>query len=449
AVEGDHTASPPRLIHNEQPLLILTQWIPELTSQDLQIFLSEWLKKICSASLQSRTTCVRAGMVGYLLDALSAAQQNLDRKCTENLVDLLQVLGGLSIRPGELRQLLRLLRTEHGTGCHEYTVQVVRALSGMARKEGPERALQYFDLMPSMTGIMVPTIQKWPGGGFAFHAWLCLLAEEAKDAPEETGRLKRKQLYSFFTASGTGFEAFFTTEGMLVVAVCTKKEYMTVALPEIPFNDAAWHCVDVVHIVGRRLFSQNLVNIFVDGQLYKVAQLRFPSVSEAFTSCFIGSAGHRTTTTSTIYSPPSHSPDLEFPTHPFLNRSQSFPASLASHTWTPIPPRESMVSTMIAGTQDTEWGMPTSLEGHLGSVAIFYEALQPAQVKALFLAGPNIASPFKPEGDFGELSSKLLLYYTPQACKSNICLNLSPNHNLEGRLTGHQVVNWDVKVGPS
>ncbi|ETE68362.1 Neurobeachin-like protein 2, partial [Ophiophagus hannah] len=414
AVEGDHTASPPRLIHNEQPLLILTQWIPELTSRDLQIFLSEWLKKICNASLQSLTTCVRAGMVGYLLDALSAAQQNLDSKCTENLVDLLQALGGLS-KAGPLNAVNDFgLRTENGTGCHPYTVQVVRALSGMAHKEGPKRALQYFDLMPSMAGIMVPTIQKWPGVGFAFHAWLCLLSEETKDAPEETGRLKRKQLYSFFTASGTGFEAFFTTEGMLVVAVCTKKEYMTVALPEILFNDAAWHCVDVVHIVGRRLFSQNLVNIFVDGELQKEAQLRFPSLGE-------------------------------FQSHPFLNRSQSFPASLASHTWTPIPPRESMVSTMIAGTQDTEWGMPTSLEGHLGSVAIFYEVLQPAQVKALFLAGPNIASPFKPEGDFGELSSKLLLYYTPQACKSNICLDLSPNHNLDGRLTGHQVVNWDVK----
>lgn len=45
---------------------------------------------------------------------------------------------------------------------------------------------------------------------------------------------------SFFTASGTGFEAFFTTEEVLVVAVCTKKEYMTVSLPEHPFNDCAW-----------------------------------------------------------------------------------------------------------------------------------------------------------------------------------------------------------------
>ncbi|XP_053116915.1 neurobeachin-like protein 2 isoform X2 [Hemicordylus capensis] len=445
AVEGDHSSFPTRLIHNEQPLLILIMWIPELKSRDLQVFLSDWLKKICDSSLQSRTTCVKAGMVSCLLDALCSTEQELDGKCSENLLYLLQVLGSLSIRPGELRQLVHLLRTDQCKGAHPYTTQVIRALSGMARKDGPERALQYFDLTPSMAGIMVPAIQKWPGSGFAFHAWVCLV-EEAKDPPEEVTKLKRKQLYSFFTASGTGFEAFFTADGMLVVAVCTKKEYMTVTLPEVRFNDAAWHCVDIVHITGRRPFGQNLVNIYMDGQHQKVAQLRFPSFGESFTSCCIGSAGHRTTTT--IYPSPSHSPELGFPSHPSLSRSQSFPASLAPHAWTPIPsqlPREGLVSITVAGSQDTEWGMPTSLEGHLGSVAIFFEALQQAQVKALFSSGPNVISPFKPEGDFQELSSKLLLYYTPQACKNYVCLDLSPYHFFDGRLTGHKVVNWDIK----
>uniref|UniRef100_A0ACB8FWE4 Uncharacterized protein n=1 Tax=Sphaerodactylus townsendi TaxID=933632 RepID=A0ACB8FWE4_9SAUR len=447
AVEGDHASCPTRPIHNEQPLLILVTWLPELKSQDLQIFLSDWLKKICDSSLQSRTTCVKAGMVSCLLDALCAAEHELDGKCAENLIRLLQVLGSLSIRPGEFKQLLKLLRTDPGKGAHPYTTQVIRALSGMARKDSPERALQYFDLTPSMAGIMVPAIQKWPGSGFAFHAWVCLV-EEVKESPEEVAKLKRKQLYSFFTASGTGFEAFFTADGMLVVAVCTKKEYMTVALPEFPFNDSAWHCVDIVHITGRRPFGQNLVNVYVDGQLKKMAQLRFPSLGESFSSCCIGSAGHRTTTTSTTLPSPCHSPDLTFPAHPPLSRSQSFPASLAPHAWMPIPSqvtREGVVSTTLAGSQDTEWGMPTSLEGHLGSISIFCEALQPAQVKALYSLGPNVTSPFKPEGDFLELSSKLLLYYTPQACKSNICLDLSPNHFFDGRLTGHKVVNWDVK----
>lgn len=34
----------------------------------------------------------------------------------------------------------------------------------------------------------------------------------------------------------------------------------------------------------------------------------------------------------------------------------------------------------------------------------------------------------------------------PQACKNNICLDLSPGHGLDGRLTGHRVETWDVKV---
>lgn len=39
-------------------------------------------------------------------------------------------------------------------------------------------------------------------------------------------------------------EAFFTIEGVLVVAVCTKKEYMAVALPEYPLADSCWVSVD-------------------------------------------------------------------------------------------------------------------------------------------------------------------------------------------------------------
>ncbi|NWU85809.1 NBEL2 protein, partial [Onychorhynchus coronatus] len=444
AVEGDHSSLPVRPIRNEQPLLILLAWLPALECWDLQVFLSGWLRRLCEASLPSRLTCVKAGMVGSLLAALGT-EPALPTACSQNLLELLRALGSLSIRPGELRQLLRLLRHERGRGPHPYVCPVIRALSGMARAEGPPRALQSFDLSPGMAGIMVPTIQKWPGGAFAFHAWVCLSEEE----PEPPARPKRRQLYSFFTAGGTGFEAFFTAGGVLVVAVCTKKDYMTVALAEFAFNDSAWHCVDIVHVAGRRPFGQNVVSVYADGHLRKTAQLRFPSLHESFTSCCIGSAGHRTTTTAattTSHPPASHGPELVFPSHPVLGRSQSVPATLGPHSWTPTQlPTEGVVATTAAGSQDMEWGSPTSLEGHLGSVAIFCEALQQAQVKALFCAGPNVTSPFALEGDLVELSSKLVLYYTPQACRNNICLDLSPSHGLDGRLTGHKVVNWDIK----
>lgn len=111
-----------------------------------------------------------------------------------------------------------------------------------------------------------------------------------------------------------------------------------------------------------------------------------------FTSCCIGSAGHRTTTTTTSPNLPttSHSnpssPEFNFPIHaPSLIRSQSFPASFAGGRWNSVG--DSSVHTIPAGLQDSEWGTPTSLDGLLGTVFICHKPLQPAQVKALHAAG--------------------------------------------------------------
>ena len=45
---------------------------------------------------------------------------------------------------------------------------------------------------------------------------------------------------SFYTEQGTGVEAFFTVGCQLVVAVATKKTYLTVALNEFPLVDNKW-----------------------------------------------------------------------------------------------------------------------------------------------------------------------------------------------------------------
>ncbi|ELK10176.1 Neurobeachin-like protein 2 [Pteropus alecto] len=368
----------------------------------------------------------------------------------EQLLALLQALGRVSLKPSELRRLLRpppgLDSGGAEAGNARHAGAVIRALSGMARHQGPARALRYFDLTPSMAGIMVPPVQRWPGTGFTFHAWLCLHPVAAVPAPAPSRPLQRKQLYSFFTSSGSGFEAFFTAAGTLVVAVCTRKEYLTMSLPEVSFADSAWHCVAIVHVPGRRLFSQNLVHVYKDGYLVKTAPLRCPSLSEPFSSCCIGSAGHRTTTTTTGLPAPPVPTALAY-THPSLIRSQSVPAT-AGLGWgsglvAPLP--EGSISSTLAGTQDTRWGSPTSLEGELGAVAIFHEALQLPALQVLCALGPNETAPFKPEGELHELGTKLLLHYSPQACKNNICLDLSPGHGLDGRLTGYRVETWDVK----
>lgn len=438
AVEGDHMAVGILGISNVQPLLLLIQWLPELESHDLQIFISNWLRRICCINRQSRATCVNADMVIRIIETLNH-HSALHCTCAENLIALLGSLGSQSMGSEELLQLIRLLRTEEPKQAHPYVIPVVRAILAMARKQGMASALQYFNLCHSMAGIAVPSIQKWPGSAFSFNAWLCLDQDQVDPSTaSKTG--KRKQLYSFFTGSGMGFEAFITCSGVLVVAVCTKREYATVMLPDHCFFDSLWHNITIVHMPGKRPFGQSLVYIYVNGQQKISAPLRFPAMNEPFTSCCIGSAGQRTTTP-----PPSQIPDPPF-SSPIMPHRTSLGGILSPGSWGGMLAKPELITKMIsAGTQDSEWGCPTSLEGQLGSVIIFHEALQPPQVKALYLAGPNCLTPWKSqEPEVADLPSKVLLHYTPKACRNPICLDLSANL-LHGRLTGNKVVNWDIK----
>uniref|UniRef100_A0A3Q3EE64 Neurobeachin-like protein 2 n=1 Tax=Labrus bergylta TaxID=56723 RepID=A0A3Q3EE64_9LABR len=437
AVEGEHTSVGLLGISNVEPLLLLVQWLAELDSSELQLFTADWLRRLSCLNRQTRATCVNAAMVMRALAALDR-HERLHRSCAESLFGLVGSLGSQSLSARELLGLVRLLRPPEATQAHPYVGPALRALLAMVRKQGLESAMQYFDLSPSMAGIVVPTVQRWSGSAFSFLAWLSLDQDQLGPPSKD----KRKQLYSFFTPGGTGFEAFISSAGVLVVAVCTKKEYVTVMLPDYCFCDSLWHSIGVVHIPGKRPFGQSLVYIYVDGQQKLSAPLKYPTMTEPFISCCIGSAGHRTTTP-----PPSQIPDPPFSSATTPTTRSSLGGILSPQTWGGLlgGKPESVTKLISAGTQDSEWGSPTSLQGQLGSVMVFHEPLQPNHVKAICSAGPNCISPFKAlESELGDFSTKLLLHYSPKACRNPICLDLSPNM-LHGRLTGNKVVNWDIK----
>ncbi|XP_077472025.1 neurobeachin-like protein 1 isoform X2 [Stigmatopora argus] len=437
AVEGEHTSVGLLGISNVEPLLLLVQWLPELNSSELQIFAANWLCRLICLNRQTRAICVNAAMVLRALAVLECYQR-LHQVCAESLFRLVGCLGSHSLSAKDLLRLLHLLRPPEFGQAHPYVGPALKALLAMVRKQGLESAMQYFDLSPSMAGIAVPTVQRWPGTAFSFLAWLSLDQDQLSPFSKD----KRKQLYSFFNSGGTGFEAFISAAGVLVVAVCTKKEYVTVMLPDNCFCDSLWHSIGVVHIPGKRPFGQSVVYIYVDGQQKVSAPLKYPTMTEPFTSCCIGSAGHRTTTP-----PPSQIPDPPLFSTSSPSTHPSLGSLLSPQTWgvVLIGKPESVTKLISAGTQDSEWGSPTSLQGHLASVMVFHEALQPNHIKAFCSAGPNCMSPSKAlDSDIGDLSSKLLLHYSPKACQNPICLDLSPN-KLHGRLTGKKVVNWDIK----
>ncbi|KAK0136008.1 Neurobeachin-like protein 1 [Merluccius polli] len=236
AVEGEHSSVGLLGISNVDPLLLLVQWLSELDSPELQLFTADWLRRLCCLNRQTRAVCVNAAMAVRLLATLEC-HRRLHRACAESLLALLGSLGSQSLGAAELQAFLRLLRPPGAGGAHPYAGPGLRALLAMVRRPGLECAMQYFDLSHGMAGIVVPTVTRWPGAAFSFLAWLSL--DQDRLGPPGKGD-KRKQLYSFFTPGGTGFEAFISSAGLLVVAVCTKKEYVTVMLPDYCFCDSLW-----------------------------------------------------------------------------------------------------------------------------------------------------------------------------------------------------------------
>lgn len=145
---------------------------------------------------------------------------------------------------------------------------------------------------------------------------------------------KRRQLYSFYSDNGQGFEAFFTADcSSLVVSVCGRKEFLSVQLRELDFdssessrngpdnfhdthavndpspvtgstsNSAAtttstsdyWHSVAIVHVPAKKPFGYTQVCIYVDGVLKKEADMRLPTLSDPMTQIRVGAACFRPT----------------------------------------------------------------------------------------------------------------------------------------------------------
>ncbi|XP_071791552.1 neurobeachin-like protein 1 [Asterias amurensis] len=426
------------ILHNTGAAHILMRLLPRLKSEEIQISLSNSLASCCTQSDYNRMQCCNEGILSTVLDALEA-KESLHRKTQERLIVLMEALGSYSINSSQLKRLIGLMRGLDDQSLSPNCLRLMHALSTMARKEGKQGAHHYFDLQESLSGITIPVVRKWPGHGFTFHTWLCLNNTPITAAAIEHG-FYRRQLYSFFTGNGAGFEAFFTHDGVLVIAVCTRKEYYTVSLTDYPISDNKWHCIDITHMSSRRPFSQSQLCVYVDGHQHLVSQLKFPIISDPFISCHIG---YPTSTSLLHQANEDSTPSTSFSFH---SSRLHFPFKLPSSRNSASEANESSVAMVPVGMQDMEWGEPRSLQGQLGIVCVFHDVLQPLQIKKLYTAGANNMRLFQSDdSEISDLSSKLLLYYHGKACRDSVCLDLAPAHLYNGRLKGHSCDTWDVK----
>ena len=117
-----------------------------------QVWLTESLYSLCTASLQNRSLCCSSGLLADIVATLRCCQRDrLQRASADHLLRLLEALGQHSLTAAELKLLLQLLQQQQLEEEEErsefpYQSQIIHIISSIARGDGFQHSRQYFDI---------------------------------------------------------------------------------------------------------------------------------------------------------------------------------------------------------------------------------------------------------------------------------------------------------------
>ena len=374
--------------------------------------------------------CCQNHLIGDIINTLQA-HERLQKLSAEFLLKLVESLGQHSLTAEEMKSLIKLLQNKSddsycdNTTEFPYKSHVIHIISSIAKGDGFEQCRNYFDIQESTEGVSVPSVRDWPppAVGFTFHVWIRL-----DPPPSSPPGQVRRQLYSLYTNSGHGLEAFFTLDGSLVVATACKKDFLATRVEDFPVSDDHWHSLTICQAAGKRPFGVSQLVVYIDGTERKTSALKYPTFTEPFAYCQIGSELNRTNATS-LNSDPTSRLSIRENIKDAIKSSVpgvfSLPAYLKGNNTDP-----NIQWTMI-GMEEVMWGRSTPLKGQLGPLYVFEDFLSASHVKFLHNLGSNRTLTSEQSSDSpsetGELVSKLVFNFSSRVCSHFICTNLSPS----------------------
>jgi len=436
---------------------VLINWIPQLERRVDQQKILHAMNILVSRSVQNRMIACSQGILSTFIDLFDRDKSTLLKQFDDKLVfdtifSILEKLCRFSIRCEEIRQIFRLFVDKT-----PFQREFLRVLITAAKHDDPETQTisSYFDFERSNSGILLPTIRRWPSISsssvhFTFHCWL-RLNSEGENYPYHC----RRQLYSFYSES-IGFEAFFS-HSSLYILMGDRRESSYIEIPECDdFIDNCWHSLTIVHtgqrpsllVAAFQSISTCHLTVYVDGHLKRqVKDFKFvPLINEPISLASIGATSQRPRSSSMGSKSDSilSSTTLAKTIQPFkgLFGSKSTKSNFTKSENQTINSQN--VVTIEPNAQDVLFGESTSLHGQLASIWILAETLNETQVKHLHSMGSDFChqknSITRDETSistilFDYLSTRTLLVYHPLACNGQICLDLSTcTSQMNGRL---------------
>ncbi|CAL5385752.1 unnamed protein product [Camellia sinensis] len=284
-VDGKFDIKVSPVIKNEDVILLYLSVLQKSSDSSRHYGLNVFLQ-LLRDSISNRTSCVRAGMLNFLLDWFSQEEND---GIILKVAQLIQLTGGHSISGKDIRKIFALLRSEKVGTRHQYCSLLLTSMLSMLNEKGPTA---FFDLNGNDSGITIKTPIQWPlNKGFSFSCWLRI---------ENFPRSGTMGLFSFLTEDGRGclavlakekliYEKLFRYCRILLLALQSINQKRQCASMHVNLVRRKWHFICLAHSIGRAFSGGSLLKCYVDGVLVSSEKCRYAKVNELMTCCMIGS----------------------------------------------------------------------------------------------------------------------------------------------------------------
>ncbi|CAJ2641153.1 unnamed protein product [Trifolium pratense] len=269
-VDGKFDIKTSPIIKNED-VIILYLIVLQKSSESLQHHGLDVFQQLLRDSISNRASCVRAGMLDFLLNWF--CQEDNDSVIFQ-IAQLIQAIGGHSISGKDIRKIFALLRSEKVGMRRQYCSVLLTSLLSMLHEKGPTA---FFDLDGIDSGIILKTPVQWPlNRGFSFSCWLRI---------ENFPRNGTMGLFCFLTENGRGSLAVISKEKLTYESINLKKQRSDL---HVKLVRRRWHFLCITHSIGRAFSGGSLLRCYLDGDLVSSERCRYAKISEPLTSCMIG-----------------------------------------------------------------------------------------------------------------------------------------------------------------
>ncbi|KAK2659945.1 hypothetical protein Ddye_006478 [Dipteronia dyeriana] len=269
-VDGKFDIKGNPLIQNED-VIVLYLSVLQKSSDSLQHYGLNVIQQLLRDSISNRASCVKAGMLHFLLDWFSKEDND---SVILQIAQLIQSMGGHSISGKDIRKIFALLRSEKVGTRQQYCSLLLSTVLSMLNEKGPTA---FYDLNGNDSGIIIKTPLQWPlNKGFSFSCWLRV---------ENFPRSGAMGLFSFLTENGRGCLAVLAKDKLIYESVNLKRQ--CVQLP-VNLGRRKWHFLCITHSIGRAFSGGSLLRCYVDGVLISSERCRYAKVNELLTNSSIG-----------------------------------------------------------------------------------------------------------------------------------------------------------------